>query len=360
MSELSARVAAAGDSSYLRVFTLGVGHSASSALCSSLARSGNGLCLMTTQSEELVGKCARLLRASRVPPSGNLKNVRIDWGYAAAETSTRSSNMGGQPGPQTPGPTLPAGAVSLFDEAHDPLAPSGDTGLRGDGDIAQLAADVIQAPSVVPDFYPGNRFIVSAILNRTKRAPEHVVLRGETPDGTPIELRVPVHVIDFPGTRRPLVHTLAARKIIQELEDGYVQCLGLNPNGTAEGTKAVARGAAVLYSIQYQLASKYASFIAVENKEDKSAELSDDFGFEMLNESDIDVDEWADDFELENKPELQEAGANEGALFFYHSSSGDANTSSKIQHISTCPLLQAILVRSMRQSRVKLRLDLTI
>lgn len=316
MSDLSARVAAAGDgssNSYLRVFTLGVGHSASSALCSGLARAGNGLCLMTTQSEELVGKCARLLRASRVPPSGNLRNVRIDWGHAGSGTSAQSANMDAQPSPGTPGPTLPAAAASLFDEAHDPLAPSGDTGFQGD--TPQLAADVLQAPSVVPDFYPGNRFIVSAILNCATRAPEHVVLRGEAPDGTPVELRVPVHPVDFPATKTPLIHTLAARKLIQELEDGYVQCLGLKADTGTEGTKAIARGAAVFYSTQYQLASKYASFIAVE-KEDNSTAMSDDSGFEMLNESDVDVDEWVDDFDFEEKkPALQEAGPDKGPLF---------------------------------------------
>ena len=59
---------------------------------------------MTTQSEELVGKCARLLRASRVPPSGNLRNVRIDWGHAGSGTSAQSADMDAQPSPRTSRP----------------------------------------------------------------------------------------------------------------------------------------------------------------------------------------------------------------------------------------------------------------
>lgn len=289
LDELRTNVTAAGDGSFLRVFTLGVGHGASSALCHSLARVGNGLCLMTTQSEELAGKCARLLKASRVPPSGNLRNVRVDWGYAGPDPSLVKASS-----EKTAKPTAPEVALHLFDEGIDPLAPSEDTGFPID---LPSTPDVQQAPSVVPEFYPGSRFIVSAILSNTTQVPEFVVLRGQTPDGTPTEFRFPVYAASFQNPWPPVVHTLAAHRIIQELEDGYVQCLGITEDVDPRNRKTIARSAIVRYSTEYQLASKYASFIAVEKDKTQDAVASDDSDFEVLGEADIDPEEWADDIE---------------------------------------------------------------
>lgn len=273
---------------------------------------------MSAQGEELAGKCAQLLRASCVPPSGNLRNVHIDWGQAQSESA--SAGDGEQPRLQGATPALPAAATSLFDEEHNnPLVPNNSadaTGFRADPPQLAVDVDVLQAPSIVPDFYPGNRLIVSAILNCTKCVPDHVVLRGEAPDGTPVELRVPVHAVNFPVSRTPLVHTLAAHRLIQELEDGYVQCLGLKSGATTEASKLVARGAAVFLSVHYHLASKYASFIAVEEKQDTSAALGDGSDFEVLDEEDVNVDEWEDDFEVDKmKPETRETGPNASSLF---------------------------------------------
>lgn len=292
LSTARTNVAAAGDSSsctYLRIFTLGIGYGASTALCEGLARAGNGLYLMTTQSEELAGKCSRLLRASRVPPSGNLRNLRIDWNYTGPDPLPQEQ----VPAEPITAPQEPPAALNLFDASYDPLTHAEDTGFPIN---RPLHKDIQQAPSVVPDFYPGSRFIVSAILSKTTHVPDNVTLRGEIPDGQAVELNVPVHAANFQKAWPPLVHTLAAHRIIQELEDGYLDCLGVSAKVDSERTKEIARAAIVRLSTEYQLASKYASFIAVEkdDAEDKATVHEDD-GFEVLSEADYSDFEWIDD-----------------------------------------------------------------
>ena len=288
---------------------LGIGNGASTALCHGLARAGNGLCLMTTQSEELAGKCARLLRASRVPPSGNLRNVRIDWGYTGPDSLLPAISKG-KAKEQSIKPRVPLAAEKMFDEELDPLASGGDVGFPVD---LSATTAVQQAPSVVPDFYPGNRFIVSAILPKTTRVPGSVILRGEAPDGTPMEFVFPVHVARFQKPWPPLVHTLAAHRIIQELDDGYVQCLGISTDVGPQHCKDIARSAIVRYSTEYQLASKYASFVAVEKDGTEATASSDDSDLELLSDADVDSEEWVSEFEKWDEPDCGEV--NEGGSF---------------------------------------------
>ncbi|KAI0089571.1 von Willebrand factor type A domain-containing protein [Irpex rosettiformis] len=59
----------------LRVFTLGIGEQASVSMCEAIARTGNGVSLMATATDDMVSKCARLVRLSRSP----VCEVSVDW-----------------------------------------------------------------------------------------------------------------------------------------------------------------------------------------------------------------------------------------------------------------------------------------
>ncbi|KZS96829.1 VIT-domain-containing protein [Sistotremastrum niveocremeum HHB9708] len=221
IGSVSQRVHAAGgvDSPrQIRVFTLGVGHGASTALCEGLARSGNGVCIMTTQSEEIEKKCIKLLATARVPPLGTMGSVSIDWGAQS---------------PQFAKTTIPS--------------------LR-------------QVPFDIPDVYPGNRFLVYAILSGTTEVPSFITLQGQSSSGHSFKLEVPVTTTTTSksvGVRLP-IHTLAAKRLIQELEDGDVRCIGLATSQGADTYRDVIREATVLYGEKYQLVSRFTSFIAVD------------------------------------------------------------------------------------------------
>ncbi|KDR71710.1 hypothetical protein GALMADRAFT_143511 [Galerina marginata CBS 339.88] len=242
----------AASGSYLRIFTLGIGNAASTALCEGVARRGNGLCLMTSHSADISQKVSRLLLASTIPPLGNMGNIEIDWGYKPARGGGMAKKAAYDKGKVT----------SLFDEDCDPL---GDMMARVQISLPD-PPKVQQAPTKVPDLYPANRFTVFVILSDTTEVPRSITLHGTLPDGSELSLPpIKVHQATegdhgFP----PLIHTLAAHRLILELEDGDTSSQGSFDRTNEKLRDAVIKAAAVRFSETYQLASQFASFIAVD------------------------------------------------------------------------------------------------
>lgn len=181
-------------------------------MCEGIARVGNGLCLMTSTAESVVGKCSRLVRASR---TYILKNVSVDWGVR--------TDLAG-------------------------IYRSTSTDLQG----------VRQAPATIDTLYPGTRSIVFALVDdKDFVPPREVVIRAQRDGyGEVLQFRVPVQEIPVDSDHTPpLIPTLAARRAIMDIEDKERICPSLE-------TKALI----VRLGTQYQLASRYTSFVAVDNR----------------------------------------------------------------------------------------------
>lgn len=176
-------------------------------MCEGIARAGNGVCLMATEPEGILGKTSRLLRASRGPV---IKNVSVDWGIQAS---------------------------------LDP----------GDDDM-----QINQVPSTINTVYTGFQFIVTAIIkNPDYRVPREVVFRGQ--EGVqlkPIEIKVPVRRVELSSEdgSSTFIATLAARRLITQLE---------NPKRYVERTAEWRQETITRIGEEYQLASRHTSFIAV-------------------------------------------------------------------------------------------------
>ncbi|KAJ7604890.1 von Willebrand factor type A domain-containing protein [Mycena polygramma] len=224
---------ARGPGSQLRVFCLGIGNGVSSAMCEGIARAGKGVCLFAVHTESILGQCARLFRAGRSP---FVEGVTIDWGIPEENLSVRSPTVNFST-PSSPG------KVRL-----------------------QPAPAIQQSPAVISNIFAGTRMNVYAILTlRKTTVPKEVTLRGQLDGGgDSFELTVPIRGIQLadsePGL--PLVHTLAAWRLIQDHQEG-TQPLAL---AVGDAPEAEIRKASIIrLGERYQVASRHTSFVAVDS-----------------------------------------------------------------------------------------------
>lgn len=221
-----------GSHTPLRVYTLGIGSSVSSAMCEGIARAGNGVCLFATAAEDIMGKCARLVRAGR---TSLVQDVTIDWGI--------------------PDQSL-ASPVSVNFSTLDATPPV----------VLRPPPMLQQAPTVIKDIHAGVRLVVYAIIQvRGAVAPREVTLRGRRHDtNESFELSVPIRLIQLVDSDQghPMVHTLAAWRLIQEHEATTAPLPIPFDRNVSESD--IRKAAIIRLGTEYQLASRHTSFVAVD------------------------------------------------------------------------------------------------
>ncbi|KAJ7160710.1 von Willebrand factor type A domain-containing protein [Mycena filopes] len=265
-AEVKSAVADAPQKAYLRVSVLGIGNSASTAMCEGMARLGNGTCMMVGEEEtSFTGKIARMLKAAKAPP---ISNISIDWGRpvvaeAAGEKAASDEDDFelveelGEKKKKT---------LNIFDETmEDPIADS-TPAPPAPAVVLPPPAAVQQAPFKIHNLFPNIRLNIYVIL-QGKTIPETVTIRGSTADGAEIALPVPVVLsrLQTASGAPSAMHTLAARKLIQDLEDGQ-HALGktlANPDDTDLLARTV-KASIVRLGTTYSLASAHTSFVAVD------------------------------------------------------------------------------------------------
>ncbi|KAI0696149.1 hypothetical protein BC835DRAFT_1343242 [Cytidiella melzeri] len=210
LRSVSDAVASAKPGAPLRVFTLGIGDSTSTAMCEGIARVGNGICLMAVSSENVLTKCSKLLRASRTYV---LTNISVDWGATFSASS----------------------------------------------DITNQTEMFRQAPEQVMPIFASNRFIICALIKSNDYiVPKNIVIKAQrNGEGGLLTFDVPVELLHAPTSDKTmhLIHTLTARRVIQELDDREMA-----------GDVTNAKEAIIHLGEQYQLASRFTSFVAVEKR----------------------------------------------------------------------------------------------
>ncbi|KAJ1544168.1 hypothetical protein HK405_008849 [Cladochytrium tenue] len=227
-----------GSKSFVRIFSLGIGSDVSHDLVEGMARHGNGFAqFVASTSERLQPKVIKMLKAAVLPP---FTDLAVHW-------------TGDWMPPPKPAPTIPPvvqAVISFFSDAKAPpkaAAPAPRAWVR-------------QAPFHVPTLWPGARFTVYAVLDAEVPVPSRVKVTARTYDG-PLALEVDVTGRGAGEETGTTLHVLAARKLIQDLEEARSYLDAEMP-----APEAQRRAEVVALGVRHRLVSKYTSFVAVGKK----------------------------------------------------------------------------------------------
>ncbi|CAG8464146.1 8480_t:CDS:2 [Acaulospora morrowiae] len=226
----------------LRLFSIGIGNSVSHNLVESVARAGKGYAQYVTISERMDKKIIGMLKNAIKPP---VKDYKIIW----TENESEYDDLDKKEAETKP-------TFGIFDQNHDP--PSQDS----------VVTDVKtkQAPFVIPPIYSGVRFIVYCMLAKGVNPNKEIMLTAHSPDG-PMKLNIPLDPTMLQGSK---IHTLASRKLIQDLEDG-ASFIHKHPKNKGKSISVSVIEEQVVYlGIKFNLASKYTSFLAIDQSDNKS------------------------------------------------------------------------------------------
>ncbi|CAG8506406.1 2686_t:CDS:10, partial [Dentiscutata heterogama] len=229
----------------VRVFSIGIGNSVSHGLVESVARAGKGYAQFVTNNERMDKKILGMLKNAIKPP---IKDYNITWTNQIIEDALPK---------ETESVDVDKPTISFFSDntAPPPVAQIFFTDVK-----------IQQAPFVIPPIYPGVRFIVYCILEKGVEACKEITLSATSHDG-PMKLSIPLDPVTLQGSK---IHTLAARKLIQDLDDG-TSFIHKHPRNSGKLIPiSLIREQIVKLGIMYRLASKYTNFLAIDERDNKA------------------------------------------------------------------------------------------
>ncbi|KAF4446703.1 hypothetical protein F53441_9636 [Fusarium austroafricanum] len=269
-----------------RVFSLGIGAGASTSLIEGIARAGNGFAQTVANNEKMDKKVVRMLRGALFP---HISDYSLEIKYGKEESSTdddfelvekvidglKIDTAEVEDKTKTDAPKKP---ISLFDTSADndddtvmPDAPSVDT--KYDHLPTVSVPRYLQTPGTIPPLFPFNRTTVYVLLSddTPTQQPNSVILKGTSRHG-PLELEIPITTV---AEKDSVIHRLAARKEVKELEEGRGWLTqAKDSNGKLLKDKHdghfsdMVEREAVRLGVKYQVGGKWCSFVAVEDNKD--------------------------------------------------------------------------------------------
>lgn len=270
-----------------RVFALGIGNDVSHTLVEGVARAGNGFAQFVAEGEGTDKKVVRMLKGALYP---HLKNRTMEVRYSKTETAKDDEfelvekvdyclNIKDSQDNSVPSSaaekTKTEKPMSFFDTTADLDKPIQPAGLDRYAHLPTFdSPKILQAPSEVPSLFPFNRTTIYLLLGPD--APQEpissIILRATSPQG-PLELTIDVDNKEVTGTT---VHQLAAKKAIQELEEGrgWLQTAKTSTGSLIKDEHKsrfdeLVEREAVRLGESFQVAGKWTSFVAV-NASDSS------------------------------------------------------------------------------------------
>ncbi|KAI9897416.1 hypothetical protein N3K66_007272 [Trichothecium roseum] len=279
-----------------RVFTLGVGNGVSHSLIEGIARAGRGFSQTVTDGEKMDTKVVRMLKASLMP---HINDYSLEIKYESSEDAARDgtseefeivekvtealqldTQVSSGAASSTEKETKPT--VSLFqadlsdDDGDIDMMGTKDAGGKYDHLPPVLNPRYLQTPGVMPPLFPFSRTNVYVLISddAPNREPKSVVLRGTCAHG-PLKLVIP---ISEKVSRSTTIHQLAAKKAIQELEEGRgwitkakdCESGNLLKEEFEGGFSDMVEREAVRLGVKFQVSGKWCSYVAVEENGQES------------------------------------------------------------------------------------------
>ncbi|RIB09289.1 hypothetical protein C2G38_2108988, partial [Gigaspora rosea] len=228
----------------VRFFSIGIGNSVSHNLVESVSRAGKGYAQFVTNNERMDKKILGMLKNAIKPP---IKDYNITWTNQIVEDVLPMESESVDVDKPT---------ISLFSDNTTPpqVAQNFFTNIK-----------IQQAPFLIPPIYPGVRFIVYCILEKGIEACKEIILSANS-HGGPMKLLIPLDPVTLQGSK---IHTLAARKLIQDLDDGNSLIHKHQRNNGKPIPVSFIREQIVKLGITYTLVSKYTSFLAIDERDNK-------------------------------------------------------------------------------------------
>ncbi|PKK65378.1 hypothetical protein RhiirC2_786242 [Rhizophagus irregularis] len=220
----------------LRLFSLGIGDAVSHHLVESVARTGKGYAQFVTNSERMDKKVIGMLKNALKPP---IKDYEITWTDNNFLESTK-------------------------DEEPDMMQDINFTSDNVSSSTSDIFIDfkVQQVPYFIPPIYPDVRFIVYCILEKNIEPCKVITLKATSQDG-PMKFDIPLDPVTLQGS---IIHRLAARKLIQNLDD-ETSFLHKNPKNVGKNIPdSLIKDNIVKLGKTFNLASKYTSFIGIDER----------------------------------------------------------------------------------------------
>lgn len=274
----------------IRVFTLGIGSSVSHALVEGIARAGNGFSQIVGGDEKLDKKVVRMLKGALSP---HLTDCKLEIKYEAKRAEEDDYEMVDDVTDNLKVLLPTAGRlgadqkpISIFDAGKKSneveIPPSADNALADP--YSQLPTistpKLFQTPSIMPPLFPFSRTVVYLLLSEktVQEIPKAVILRAKCAQ-SPLELEIPVELASEPGQT---IHQLAARKAIQELEEGRGWIFdSRDQNGDLIKDRFPGRfdemveREAVRLGTQFQVSGRWLAFVAVSENNQKSLDADE-------------------------------------------------------------------------------------
>lgn len=240
-----------------RVFALGLGHGASHELVEGIAEAGHGTAAFCVAEETLREKVIEQLNQALQP---SLIDVTVEWEGAIGAPPTYSV----APRPSAPPPAETAEHAAGLLEAFSPpsvgsLLRFTEVGADGSGNPAGLFG-LARAPFAPPPVHSGERFLSYCMVPKGGKPPVAVRVTAMSPAG-PLDVRIEVTPADM--VQGTLVHTLAAKALIADLERGR-SWLHRGTGSTAAAPLRAMHREMVRLGTTFSLASRCTSFVAVQ------------------------------------------------------------------------------------------------